>query len=410
MENKPRLKICLLAAALIVLCDVLLFAVFLKRAVNNYNKSINENSEALVILIHERYPELSYNELIGMVDEVISDAGETQELLKKYGVDEEGDVLFSRHTLFDGNFFLVAAGLLGTEGVLITACFLFYDRRNGRELRKITRCIENINNKIYSMDAADNTEDELSALRNEIYKTTIMLKEEAENSKNSKHALKDSLSDISHQLKTPLTAITINVDNLYANPDMDVEERQHFIKNISRETSNINFLVQNLLKLSRLEADTVSFNNEECKLLDIVNEAVKNIGALADLRGVEIKLGDMGDCTLFCDKKWQCEALSNILKNSVEHSDYGDVVLVEAEHNFVYMGVSITNNGAEICEKDLPHIFDRFYRGENMASDSVGIGLALAKQIIEKNGGSVSVTSACGKTTFVVRYYKKSVF
>lgn len=256
------------------------------------------------------------------------------------------------------------------------------------------------------MDVDRNTEDELSILKNEIYKTTIMLKEDAENSKLAKKQLKDSLSDISHQLKTPLTSITIMMDNLYENPDMEPLLRQNFLRKMRREISNINFMVQSLLKLSKLDANTVEFKNEDIPLVDIVNEAINNIAALSDLRDVSINIVKQGEYVIKCDKTWQIEAVSNILKNSVEHSKEGGRVEIEMEDNHVFTSLLITNYGETISKKDLSHIFERFYKGENATEDSVGIGLALAKSIIESCSGAITVDSRDEKTTFVLRYFK----
>lgn len=141
--------------------------------------------------------------------------------------------------------------------------FLKYNKSKDKKLAEITRYIEEINNKNYKLDIDDNTEDELSILKNEIYKTTVMLKEVAENSRLDKANLKDSLSDISHQLKTPLTSITIMLDNILDNKDMDEDTRNDFIKDIKREIINVNFFVETLLKLSKLDANSIKFINKE---------------------------------------------------------------------------------------------------------------------------------------------------
>ena len=143
--------------------------------------------------------------------------------------------------------------------------FLKYNNSKDKKLKEITQYIEEINRKNYKLNIDDNTEDELSILKNEVYKTTIMLKEQAENSLNDKVNLKNSLSDISHQLKTPLTSITIMLDNIIDNPNMDQETRSEFIKDVKREITNINFLVQALLKLSKFDTNTIKFTNKEEK-------------------------------------------------------------------------------------------------------------------------------------------------
>lgn len=166
-------------------------------------------------------------------------------------------------------------------------------------------------------------EDELSILKNEIYKTTVMLKEVAEHSVKAKENLKESLSDISHQLKTPLTSILVILDNLIDDAEMEAEVRQDFIRDIKREISNINFLVQSLLKLSKLDSHTVVFLKEEVSVQKIVDAAVQNVSTLCDLKNISIEtmcVCETQEPVLVCDFRWQVEAVTNVLKNCVEHS------------------------------------------------------------------------------------------
>lgn len=232
-----------------------------------------------------------------------------------------------------------------------------------------------------------------------------MLKEVAENSKQDKIKLKDSLSDISHQLKTPLTSVTILVDNIIENPDMEEQTRIEFAKDIKREIVNINFLVQSLLKLSKLDANSVKFINEDVEIEKLIKESIKNVAVLSDLKNVLIKVGGDKKSKVYCDFKWQVEAITNILKNAIEHSQINSNIQINYEHNKVYSKIEIIDSGIGISKKDLPHIFERFYKGENSSSESVGIGLALAKSIIESNNGNIYVESDFGKgTKFIIKY------
>lgn len=408
MNNKQSLKKCILAIVLITVTIIAVCSFCANRYMKAYNRRNNEKLEAIIITLHDKYPMVSYNEIMGILEAGNDEDTEKLKgsLLELYGIDLEDEALTEDNTSVRLQMLWLCIGLLFCEAAAILICFLVYDRKRDKDINEITKCIENINHKIYHMDVDSNTEDELSILKNEIYKTTIMLKEEAENSKLAKNRLKDSLSDISHQLKTPLTSITIMLDNLYENPDMEPLLRQNFLRKMRREISNINFMVQSLLKLSKLDANTVEFKNEDIPLVDIVNEAINNIAALSDLRDVSINIVKQGEYVIKCDKTWQIEAVSNILKNSVEHSKEGGRVEIEMEDNHVFTSLLITNYGETISEKDLPHLFERFYRGENATEDSVGIGLALAKSIIESCGGAITVDSKDEKTTFLLRYFK----
>ena len=250
------------------------------------------------------------------------------------------------------------------------------------------------------------SEDELSILKNEIYKTTIMLKEAADNSNKDRIKLKKSLEDISHQLKTPITSILIMLDNIIEDPDMDASVRNDFIIDIKRNVANINFLVQTLLKLSKFDSNTVNFIKQENELENIAKESIQNVASLCDLRNIQIELNIKNNSKIICDLKWQIEAITNLLKNAIEHSKDNEKVVITVDSNNVYSMIEIQDLGDGIAEKDLPHIFERFYKGENSTSESIGIGLALAKTIIEQDNGNISVDSDGNGTRFIVKYFK----
>lgn len=201
--------------------------------------------------------------------------------------------------------------------------------------------IDRINRGDYKFDIEDNTEDELSILKNEVYKTTVMLKEVAENSKKDKISLKDSISDISHQLKTPLTSITIMLDSMLEDKEMKEEKRHEFIKDIKREVASLSFLVSSLLKLSKFDANTIKFINKDEDVEEILREAAKNLEGLCDLKSVKINIQGEGKSYINCDFKWQVEAVTNIIKNSVEHSPEGGRVDINYSVNSVYTKIEI---------------------------------------------------------------------
>lgn len=408
MSNKQNLRKCIIAILIITVAMAAVIICVANHYMKEYNRKNNERMAAVLVAVHDKYPDISYNDMMEQLDaeydnEQLSDK---LSMLDSYGIDIEMDTLVDDNSSVRSRLIVLCAILLVAEALVLVVCFLIYDRGRDRDINDITRCIENINHKIYRMDIDSNTEDELSILKNEIYKTTLMLKEDAENSKLAKKLLKESLSDISHQLKTPLTSITIMLDNLYEEPDMDREVRQKFLRDMKREVSNINFMVQSLLKLSKLDANTVEFKYEDILLSDIVEESVRNVSALSDLKDVNINITSNGDYVVNCDKRWQIEAISNILKNSIEHSEAGGSVDIAMDSNHVYTSLSITNYGEQISEKDLPRLFERFYRGENATVDSVGIGLALAKSIVESCGGDITVDSGDGRTMFRIKYFK----
>lgn len=402
MKNKVKLKKFLLGL-FIFIC--ILLSVFLTINIyeyHAYNKNFNKKVSSLINKIEEKYPDVSEAELI----EILSSTEDRDLVLIKYSYDLEKDVLIKNNEEAYRRYLAINVAFYILTIALMLCYFLRFNHKKDREISKITRCIEEINRKNYALDLDEMSEDELSILKSEIYKTTIMLKEAAENSNKEKLQLKDSLSDISHQLKTPLTSILIMLDNIIDDPDMDSDVREDFIRNIKREISNISFLVQTLLKLSKLDTNTIHFIAQEVELEQVVTESIKNVSMISDLKEVAIKLNTKENPLVKCDFKWQVEAISNILKNCIEHSERQSVVDVVIDDNKVYSKISIRDYGKGIDKKDLPHIFERFYKGKNATSESVGIGLSLAKSIIEKENGTVSVDSDENGTQFTVKYYK----
>ena len=231
-----------------------------------------------------------------------------------------------------------------------------------------------------------------------------MLREQADNSLKDKKELKKSIDDISHQLKTPLTSILINIDNITDNQNISNEKKEEFIKEIKRETYNIKSLVETLLKLSKFDVNTIEFNNKDIYLDELLTKSIQKVSALADLKNIKINNNSTKE-TINCDMNWQIEAISNIIKNGIEHSEENSKIDIKTEKNNIYTKIEITNYGNKIDEKDQKHIFERFYKGKNSKEDSVGIGLSLAKTIIEKDNGRILIESNDEKTSFIIKYF-----
>ena len=402
MENKVKLKKYLIDTFVITMCLLVIFLIINIYEYNVYNNNFNNMISAIIVKIKEEYPSISEEEIMEIINS--NDIAENN-ILEKYGIDiskdsiiQENEKSYNRFLILNFSFFLMAI-------LILLVIFLRYDGKKDKDIKQITKYIEEINKKNYTLHIDEISEDELSILKNEIYKTTIMLKESAENSLKDKLELKNSLEDISHQLKTPLTSILIILDNLIDNEDMDMQTREEFIRDIKREVSNIYFFVQAMLKLSRFDSNTVSYIKEKVSVKDIVNEAIKNVSTLCDLRNIKINVDGEKEADLFCDFRWQVEAITNIIKNCIDYSKDGSNIIINYEKNKAYVLIKIQDFGGGIPEKDLPHIFERFYKGENSSKDSIGIGLALAKTIIEEDNGNISVKSEENGTTFYIKYF-----
>ena len=377
-----------------------LFGLLLKYQYRTYTINYNNKINSIISEVIKKYPEVNESDLI----EIINSENEIN-ILSKYGINDKSSSVIENDKLFK-KYLIIDLSILFAIIITLYVYFVINKSKRTKKINKIIELISKINKRNFDIDIEDYTEDELSILKQEVYKTSLMLRSEADNSLKDKLNLKDSLSDISHQLKTPLTSITIMIDNILDNEEMDTKTKRKFLISIKREIININFLVQNLLKLSKFDANVIKFDKEEVLIKDIIDEAIKKVSALSELKGVSIKVsGDKGS-TIKCDFMWEVEALSNIIKNSIEHIEGEGFVEVNYTKNKVYSRILIRDNGVGINEDDLPYIFDRFYKGKNSSKDSVGIGLALSKSIIEKDNGSISVKSTPKiGTIFTIKYF-----
>ena len=391
MKNRVKYKNTLKMSMLVVSLFIIVFSFVSLWQYKKYEKNFNDKLILIISSLKETYPTIDESKLMQILN---SESVDTS-LLDKYSLDLNNISLINSNNGLFYKYLLLNISIILSLVLIIILIFIIYERK-----------IEQINKKNYALNIDKISEDELSILRQEIYKTTIMLKEDAYNSKKDKLELKDSLSNISHQLKTPLTSILIILENLEDNPDMDNKVRLDFIRDIKREIININFLVQSLLKLSKLETNTVHFLNKKILLKDIVLESVKNVSLIADVKNVKLIVDENETAYVYCDEKWQIEAFSNIIKNCIEHSYTDGVINIRIDENNLYTQVLIKDNGDGISKKDIKHIFDRFYKGENSSHDSIGIGLSLAKTIIEKSNGNISVISDKNGTEFVIKYFK----
>ena len=403
LENKVHLKRFLLMSLIPIIVFLIIGNIFFFYQYQSYIQNYNSKIAVIVSLVEEEYPNINRSELISILN---SDDKISEDIFSRYGIDVQKESIIIENDRLFSRFIIIYNILFIGLALSIILLYLKHENDQDKEIKRIVKCIKEINKKNYAINIEDNTEDELSILKNEIYKTTVMLKEMAESSKDDKLRLKDSLSDISHQLKTPLTSINIMLDNILDNPNMDEDTKEKFIQSIKREVTNISNLATEILKLSKFDANVVRFENKEILVKDIIKKAISNVEMMAEIKNVEIKVVFHDNVKLVCDLNWQVEAIINILKNCIEHSSENSFINIEVIDNKIYKEIIIKDSGEGIDKKDLLHIFERFYKGKNSSKDSVGIGLALAKKIIEMNNGSISVNSVKGKgTIFTIRYY-----
>jgi signal transduction histidine kinase len=249
-------------------------------------------------------------------------------------------------------------------------------------------------------------EGQISILQSEIYKVVVLLREAYSQEALQKRYMADMLSDISHQIKTPISAITIMAELLEA-PELIDEQRLDYADKIDKQAKRITWLIRNLLTQAQLQADVLELKKESVFVKDILQDIQDSLEIMAEIKGVQLICETDDNICIVCDKHWMTEALLNITKNSVEHTNEGGTVKVQVVQDIIASHIHVTDDGEGIDSEHLPHIFERFYKADNASVNSVGIGLAMAKQIILKQNGTITVTSEKGKgTDFYVKLFR----
>ena len=396
MKNKKTIILIIV----IILIYVFSFNMVYLYQENIYKEKYNMFVNNIISVIKEKYPDISNKNIIDILNNKIN-----LNYLNEYGIDVDDEFALISMQKENKKIFIINNVILGSFILALSIILIINKNYENKKLEEIIYLIEEINKKNYNLNIKGTDETMISKLKNEMYKIVVMLKNDADNSLKDKLIIKTYLEDISHQLKTPLTVINISLDNLIDNPNMDEKNRNEFISKISKEVTNINNLIQNLLKLSKFDVNVINFVNKSVSIKEFINKSIDKISLIADLKNINIKVNILNDFNLNIDLNWQIEALSNIVKNAIEHSNENDIVYINCNDNKIYSKIEIINNGI-INDKDLNKIFDRFYTNKKGYSESVGIGLSLAKNIIEKNNGKIDVYSKDGKTIFTIKYYK----
>ena len=369
-----------------------------------YKEALNKYACAVVEMVKEKYPEVSEEDIVKLVN--AENVEGSDDVLADYGI--SGDVYVfksmehTRRVTVIGNIVI-----LTMLGVLSLVVFGVYTSKRKRKIDELDRYIQDVSNKMYEIGIDKESEDELNRLKDSLYKITVMLKEDSESKRKQNEAILELVSDISHQLKTPITSIQILLDNILENENMDSDTRRKFTLEILRQVKGMNFLIFSLLKLSKLDACVVEFDNEEISVNKLVADILANLDVLIELKHLDVHVNIPDGVRFVGDYNWNKEAVLNIVKNAVEYTPDGKNIFISAEENDLYTKIVIRDEGKGIDEKDLLHIFERFYKRDNSAEDSFGIGLALSKSIVEKQDGFVSVDSEVGVgTAFTIKYFR----
>jgi len=279
-----------------------------------------------------------------------------------------------------------------------------YTKWRYKEISELAEYLKKTNNGDYSLDLRNNEEGELSILKSEIYKVSVTLREQNSALIDEKLNLVRGLSDISHQIKTPLTSMFVLTDSL-CDPNLPADKRLEFTGVINNQLKRLQWLVTSLLKMSKLDAKAVKFKKQNVSPKKLIDKACMPMLIPMELKNIKLIIEEDG-VPIFCDLNWTAEALVNIIKNGVEHTPDGGQMHISSCANVFYTQIIIKDNGNGIDKNDLPYIFNRFYKGKNSSDDSVGIGLAMSKSIITLQEGSIYVKSKNGEgTEFIIRFF-----
>lgn len=396
----------LLSILIVTILTCTMNIIMIVKQCEQYQNTINTVIANIIGIINEQYPEVNEAEIISILNANQSSIDTGTDILTKYGIHLQEISAIKELENQQNNFIFINIIGIFVFLVFIMIIISIYSKSRDKKIQEIINYIEAINSKNYNLKIEENSEDELSNLTNELYKITIMLKEQAESSIKDKKVLQTSIEDISHQLKTPLTSISIMLDNIRENPNMEESIRQKFIHEISRQIEWINWLIISLLKLSKLDSNTVTFVKKEIDVRKIINNVIQNLSIPLDIKQQQIIIsGD--NAKIKGDYNWQLEAITNIVKNCIEHTPENKHIYIDFTENNFYTKITIRDEGSGIDKQDVKHIFERFYKGKNSSENSVGIGLALAKTIIEKDNGYITCSSKIGEgTTFEIKYMK----
>lgn len=418
-KNKQAVKSLLLIGVVLVV-SVVTYISWISWYTHKYKNMENTYIRCIMENVINQYPDLDMEEIAIILNksygelESSTTSEEFYNILRKNGITDNTFYIKDMSDIRNVNI-IVSTLIIGVMSVLFIICFYIYLRRRKNAIVQLQDYMDKISRGNYELEINDNSEDELSSLKNSLYKIMVYMKEQADSARIKKVMLAQSVSDISHQLKTPLTSTQVLLDNLNDNPDMDYSTRKKFIYEALNQVNGMSWMIVSMLKLSRIDAGVVEFNNENISINKIIEEAVGNLEVIAEIKNVNIEKNidnrnedelNKSDIYIKGDYNWNREALQNIIKNAIEHSNDKGTVKINITDNDVYTVVYITNRGEKLSDKQQKQIFERYYSEAKYEDNSMGIGLPLAKAVIEKQGGYISVESDDEETVFIVKYIK----
>lgn len=374
---------------------------------NIIKEKVVENNQAIIGNILANRPEME-EEIIDIITQGNSKENMNlgKEILSKYNYDSniilknEPIINESIKYIFNINWIFMCIIL-----ILFVMLALSYFRKIYNDIKDMTDYVYNSSEgRNYEMKNR-NQDGQIGLLKTELIKMTNILKEKVELLNNEKMFLNNTISDISHQLKTPMTSLIILNDLMYE--DLPKETKIEFLDKVKSQLNRMEWLVKSMLKLSKVEAKVIDFDKKEVKINELIKRAVTPSLIPMEVKNIKLSISGDENTSYIGDINWSSEAFVNIIKNCIEHTENGGRIDINYNQNPLYCEVVIKDSGEGIDKKDLPHIFKRFYKGKTSKEDSVGIGLAMAKSIIESQNGDIYVNSEKDKgTEFHIIFHK----
>lgn len=375
----------------------------------NYEKKLVSNNAYVVNAILSKHPELENDVIESLLNNNIS-YNEGKRILEKYGLNdlENIDYLNDNYDIKNKTLIISSIYVCIVFFTMIITVIIFLKKIYKRIVDLSSYTNEVLNNR-YSLDIREYDEGDISNLKNDLYKMTVKLREQTDISIKDKKNLEEILSDISHQLKTPLTSMYV-INELLYDDKLDSKTKKEFLSKNKNQLERIEWLVTSLLKISRLDSGSEVLKLTNTNISSVITKALEPLKIPMELKSITYKVNCSKDIVANIDLNWTVEALINIIKNAYEHTNEQGHIEINVTDNPIYVGISITDNGCGINNDDIGHIFERFYKGTSSNKESIGIGLNMAKKIIELENGDIRVNSKINEgTTFYIKFYKSMI-
>lgn len=283
---------------------------------------------------------------------------------------------------------------------------------HAKRMKSVTHLCDQVDEILHGAEHAafsEFREGELSILASEIHKMTVRLREQNAKLSHEQQFMKEAMEDISHQLRTPLTSMML-VLGMMRDPELSPRQRMEYYQELYGLLTRMQWLIETMLTISRLEAGAVRFQTVTVPCRKLITAALEPLSIAMELKNIAVDITVLGDPHFQGDMQYCTEALGNLLKNCMEHTPQDGSISIKASENTIYTEILVTDSGNGIAEKDLPHIFERFYRSSEFAKNGYGIGLAFARNVIAAQNGSLQVRNAVPHgAQFEMRFYKTTV-